>query len=42
MLKVFLLDRGGFIRNVYSAGFLVPELVLNDIRTLTLGEGRAR
>ena len=42
VLKVFLVDRGGFIRNVYSAGFLVPELVLNDIRTLTLGEGRAR
>jgi hypothetical protein len=35
-------DRAGFIRNVYSAGFLVPELVLNDIRTLTLGEGQAR
>ena len=42
VLKVFLVDREGFIRNVYSAGFLVPELVLNDIRTLTLGEGRAR
>ena len=37
VLKVFLVDRGGFIRNVYSAGFLVPELVLNDIRTV-LGE----
>jgi len=34
VLKVFLVDREGFIRNVYSAGFLVPELVLNDIRTL--------
>jgi protein SCO1 len=42
VLKVFLVDRAGFIRNVYSAGFLVPELVLNDIRTLTLGEARAR
>jgi cytochrome oxidase Cu insertion factor (SCO1/SenC/PrrC family) len=31
VLKVFLVDREGFIRNVYSAGFLVPELVLNDI-----------
>ena len=41
MLKVFLVDRAGFIRNVYSAGFLVPELVLNDIRTV-LGEERAR
>jgi len=37
VLKVFLVDREGFIRNVYSAGFLVPELVLNDIRTV-LGE----
>jgi cytochrome oxidase Cu insertion factor (SCO1/SenC/PrrC family) len=34
VLKVFLVDREGFIRNVYSAGFLVPELVLNDIRTV--------
>jgi cytochrome c peroxidase/protein SCO1/2 len=41
VLKVFLVDRAGFIRNVYSAGFLVPELVLNDIRTV-LGEERAR
>jgi protein SCO1 len=34
VLKVFLVDRHGFIRNVYSAGFLVPELVLNDIQTV--------
>jgi protein SCO1/2 len=34
VLKVFLVDRDGYIRNVYSAGFLVPELVLNDIRTV--------
>jgi cytochrome oxidase Cu insertion factor (SCO1/SenC/PrrC family) len=37
VMKVFLVDRAGFIRNVYSAGFLVPGLVLNDIRTI-LGE----
>ena len=42
VLKVFLVDRAGDIRNVYSAGFLVPDLVVNDIRALTLGEGRAR
>ena len=36
MLKVFLVDRDGFVRNIYSAGSLVPDLVLNDIRTLTL------
>jgi protein SCO1/2 len=34
VLKVFLVDREGYLRNVYSAGFLVPELVLNDIRTV--------
>ncbi len=38
VLKVFLLDRAGYIRNVYSAGFLVPDLVLNDIKTV-LAEG---
>ena len=34
VLKVFLVDREGFIRNIYSAGFLVPDLVVNDIRTV--------
>src|SRR5712692_6776585 len=38
VLKVFLVDSAGYVRNVYSAGFLVPELVLNDIKTI-LGEG---
>src|SRR5437870_5678379 len=41
VLKVFLLDPAGYIRNVYSAGFLVPDLVLNDIKTV-LGEGAPR
>lgn len=39
VLKVFLVDREGQIRNIYSAGFLVPEVVVNDIKTV-LGEGR--
>ena len=34
VLKVFLLDRDGYIRNIYSAGFLVPDLVVNDIKTV--------
>jgi cytochrome c peroxidase len=34
VLKVFLLDRENRVRNVYSAGFLNPALVLNDLRTL--------
>jgi cytochrome oxidase Cu insertion factor (SCO1/SenC/PrrC family) len=38
VLKVFLVDRQGNIRNVYSTGFLVPELVINDIKTLIAGQ----
>ena len=34
VLKVFLLDRSRRVRNVYSVGFLYPELVLNDLRTV--------
>lgn len=34
VLKVFLVDAAGAVRNVYSAGFLDPALVLNDLRTL--------
>lgn len=41
VLKVFLVDRDGYVRNVYSAGLLVPALVVNDIRTV-LGRVGAR
>jgi cytochrome oxidase Cu insertion factor (SCO1/SenC/PrrC family) len=34
VLKVFLVDRAGQIRNVYSTGFLVPQVVVNDIKTV--------
>lgn len=34
VLKVFLVDRAGQVRNVYSTGFLVPEVVVNDIKTV--------
>ena len=34
VLKVFLVDRRRRVRNVYSVGFLYPELVLNDLRTV--------
>jgi cytochrome c peroxidase len=34
VLKVFLVDRARRIRNVYSVGFLHPDLVLNDLRTV--------
>lgn len=34
VLKVFLVDAGGAVRNIYSAGFLSPELLLVDARTV--------
>lgn len=34
VLKVFLVDGGGAVRNVYSSGFLDWRVVLNDIATV--------
>lgn len=34
VLKVFLVDASGGVRNIYSAGFLSPELLLVDARTV--------
>ncbi len=34
VLKVFLVDAQGAVRNVYSSGFLSPELLLVDARTV--------
>jgi cytochrome oxidase Cu insertion factor (SCO1/SenC/PrrC family) len=38
VLKVFLVDAAGSVRNVYSAGFLSAELLVVDARTLLLEE----
>lgn len=38
VLKVFLIDRAAFIREIYSSTFLHPRTVLNDIETLLLEE----
>ena len=42
VLKVFLIDRAGYVREIYSSNFLHPQSVLNDIETLLLEEGRIR
>ncbi len=34
VLKVFLVDAQGAVRNIYSSGFLSPELLLVDARTV--------
>lgn len=34
ILRVFLIDEAGMVRNIYSMDFLDPNLVLTDIRTI--------
>ncbi len=41
MLKVFLIDERAKVREIYSAAFLQPEVMVNDLRTLAL-ESAAR
>ena len=33
-LKVFLLDRGGRVREIYGTAYLVPQVIANDLETL--------
>lgn len=40
VLKVFLIDRRGRVREIYTTAYLLPPVVVNDIRTLLLEEGR--
>ena len=40
ILRVFLIDREGRIRNIYSSGTLDPRLVLADVKTLVLEEAK--
>ena len=39
-LRVFLIDREGRIRNIYSSSTLDPRLVLADVKTLLLEEAK--
>lgn len=41
VLKVFLIDKSGVIREIYSTSFLKPRVVMNDIETLAMEENRA-
>jgi cytochrome oxidase Cu insertion factor (SCO1/SenC/PrrC family) len=38
VLKVFLIDRAGAIREIYTSTFLHPRTILNDLETLRLEE----
>jgi protein SCO1/2 len=39
LLKVFLLDARGSVREIYTTSFLQPQVVLNDIKTLLIEQG---
>jgi protein SCO1/2 len=41
MLKLFLIDAAGTVREIYALDYLQPEVMLNDIRTLRMeAQGR--
>jgi protein SCO1 len=37
-LKVFLIDRQGRVREIYTTAFLMPQMIVNDIKTLFMEE----
>ena len=39
MLKMFLIDAHGEVREIYSLAFLQPQMMFNDIKTLALEAG---
>jgi protein SCO1 len=41
VLKVFLIDRSGYVREIYTSTFLHPQTVMGDIQTLLLEGGDA-
>lgn len=42
ILKVFLIDRDGWVREIYTSAFLDPDVILGDIKTLQMEEARGR
>lgn len=41
MLKLFLIDRTGVVREIYALDYLHPDMMMNDIETLLLEERAA-
>ena len=41
-LRAYLVDAHGQVRSIYSSGFLDPELLLNDVRTVLGAEEASR
>ena len=40
LLKVFLIDPEGWVREIYTSAFLDPDVLMNDIKTLQLEESK--
>ena len=36
---MFLIDRNGTVREIYTTDYLLPEVVINDIKTLLMEDG---
>lgn len=41
VLKVFLIDRAGYVREIYTSTFLYPQTILADMKTLLMEPGNA-
>jgi protein SCO1 len=41
VLKVFLIDRAGYVREIYTSTFLYSQSILADIKTLLIEQGGA-
>jgi cytochrome oxidase Cu insertion factor (SCO1/SenC/PrrC family) len=41
MLKVFLIDRKGMVREIYSLAFLQPDVMYNDMQTLYMEDNHS-
>jgi len=39
-LRVYLIDKKKTLRNIYSVGFLHPDILINDVKTLLLEDGK--
>lgn len=39
VLKVFLIDVRGIVREIYATDYLLPEVVTNDVKTLLMEQG---
>lgn len=39
VLKLFLIDKEGWVREIYSTSYLIPQVVVNDIKTLLIEDG---